>query len=539
MKPLIRRVTGLIIFVIMPLMILHAQTWQWAQHIGSVNHDGGGVMCLDGTDNLYIAGYYFFPYGVFGADTIATYGNQDIFITKADPLGNFLWTKRLGSDGYMDGANDMLFEPTTNSIIITGKMDGSNGVVVNCGMGNGDKVFLSKLDIDGNCMWSKGTALQGHSNSISICHDDIGNIFMTGNTTSLSFFNEISVQPGGFIAKFRSYDGSLVWVRRVLELPGYLNQIRYFNNTLYIGGVSVKDTLVIDNFIVKCNKQDPFISKFDTTGKIIWVKTMGGKGDDIGGTIGIDGSGNIYTTGTFQDTAYFDNIRLTNGNKIDWYIAKYNTKGTALWARQANITGTTAYHGVNSVNTEGQIYAVGTFSGNASFGDHTVIANSPNDMFLTRYSSDGICMGVANIPNTFHRSVINDHNGNAYVTGSMQGSVNFGHTTLSSYGSFDVCIAKHDALTAIPDPHDQPQHKLVINANPTTGKCTITIPEEFINEKYLTLQVFDSQGKLIQQAPVEKVDGKIKLNIEAQARGTYTALLGNGTKSYTGKIIFR
>ena len=114
-----------------------------------------------------------------------------------------------------------------------------------------------------------------------------------------------------------------------------------------------------------------------------------------------------------------------------------------------------------------------------------------------------------------------------------------GTKSFTSNGLEDFILAKCSAIAGIEEPKINLLNQLLIYANPTTGKCTITIPEEFINEKYLTLQVFDSQGKLIQQAPVEKIDGKIKLNIESQARGTYTALLGNGTKSYIGKIIFR
>jgi len=65
------------------------------------------------------------------------------------------------------------------------------------------------------------------------------------------------------------------------------------------------------------------------------------------------------------------------------------------------------------------------------------------------------------------------------------------------------------------------------------------IPYEFIPEKQITLLLFDSQGRLIQQAPVDnKTDGKIKLNIEAQAKGMYNVILSNGKKSYSGKIIF-
>jgi hypothetical protein len=33
-------------------------------------------------------------------------------------------------------------------------------------------------------------------------------------------------------------------------------------------------------------------------------------------------------------------------------------------------------------------------------------------------------------------------------------------------------------------------------------------------------------------------EGKIKLNISAQARGVYNAVLSNGKKNYSGRIVF-
>jgi len=54
----------------------------------------------------------------------------------------------------------------------------------------------------------------------------------------------------------------------------------------------------------------------------------------------------------------------------------------------------------------------------------------------------------------------------------------------------------------------------------------------------LQLIIFDNSGKIIQQKTVEMNDGKIKLNLEAEAKGMYNVTLGNGKKIYSGKIIF-
>jgi len=59
-----------------------------------------------------------------------------------------------------------------------------------------------------------------------------------------------------------------------------------------------------------------------------------------------------------------------------------------------------------------------------------------------------------------------------------------------------------------------------------------------VNEKYLTLSIFNNAGKLIQQKTLEMNDGNIKLNLEQEAKGVYNVVLSNKKKSYNGKIVF-
>lgn len=45
-------------------------------------------------------------------------------------------------------------------------------------------------------------------------------------------------------------------------------------------------------------------------------------------------------------------------------------------------------------------------------------------------------------------------------------------------------------------------------------------------------------GKSIQQVPVEATQEKVKINMQEEAKGIYNATLSNGTKIYSGKIVF-
>jgi hypothetical protein len=522
-------------------MMLNAQGWQWAKNFGSANDDYASSVCSDQSGNIFLSTRIFFPYGVVGSDTIPISGLYDIFITKIDRSGAYLWTKQAGGynpNGGIESADDLEFENNTQSLFVSGTMAGSSKAIGTCGIGGDDVAFLSKLDLSGNCIWAKELANSGSPSMIYIALDNKGSVFMAGNTRYVSYFNGNKVvKPGGFLAKLNSSDGSLLWVKKIVEPGGSISDVTFFDSKLYIGGGSGMDKLIIDNTTVVCREKDAFVSQFDTAGNLIWVRTMGGPNRDYGGKVELDHEGNVYTCGIFQDSIYFDTLRLMNKGGKDIYFAKYNVNGSLLWVKQLNATGnlnaTYPY-----VDENGDIYHIGSFSGNISIGNQLVRATTQSDMFISKYNRKGDCLGVVQVGNLSSGGISADISGGFYITGIFTNTANFNNYMIKSSGGFDVFVAKHDAITATSQPLESPQPQLLIYANPTTGKCTITIPDEFLHEKQLTLQVFDFQGKLIEKTVLALADGKIRLNLEAHAKGMYQVVVDNGRKSYTGKVVF-
>lgn len=73
--------------------------------------------------------------------------------------------------------------------------------------------------------------------------------------------------------------------------------------------------------------------------KFEWAKTMGGIGHENIQSIGLDKSGNVYTTGSFEGTADFDPdsnrvFNMTTFGEPDVFICKLDSSGNFVWAKQ-------------------------------------------------------------------------------------------------------------------------------------------------------------------------------------------------------------
>ncbi|HNT80550.1 MAG TPA: T9SS type A sorting domain-containing protein [Bacteroidia bacterium] len=530
----------------------HAQ-WQWAKHIHSSEFDGAARFCKDANGDIYLGGYFNGPVGYFPNDTLTAIGDDGVFLIKYNPSGNRIWLKQLdgwGSDPQNVGA--LTYDASTNTVIASVGFSGcafwDNDTV--CSTFGGVEGAIAKFDLNGTCLWALSFGGPGDDYSGAVDVDNLGNIYICANNSSIAFLNGDTLQPGTFLAKFDP-QGGLIWHKQISGMAQLFSNafqasfMKIIGNDMFIIGDANTDTLNIDTVqFANPNAYGVVLARFNLSGDVQWAKLLG---YPIGlfGYGAVDNSGNSYISGTFSgDTAYFGSTIIGNGNLSDMFLAKYDVNGNFIWVRQSFANGP---GGANArgcfLDGDDKIYITGKFRGTAQFGTYSQTSNTGSDAFVARYEPNGDCIGVAHFGSSFigahGLAVIATNDNEPVISAVFVDTISIAGNTYGCgevYG--DIVIAKHDIITGIAGEERIVNNELIIYANPTAGKCNIIVPDDFVHEKNLTLNIYDNTGKLIQQKLLQMNDGKIKLNLEAEARGIYTVTLSSKKKSYYGKIVF-
>ena len=203
--------------------------------------------------------------------------------------------------------------------------------------------------------------------------------------------------------------------------------------------------------LTSVNSNDVFIAKYDPAGVLLWAKSAGGTNDDRGKGIAVDASGNVYITGQFGSTSItFDTITLGNAGGNDIFIAKYNSAGNVIWAKNAGGSSSEYGYGI-ALDPAGSCYITGVFySPTLAFG--STVLNNPYTSFggflfySAKYDSAGnpvwaktVTGGASSIGN----GIAVDATGNSYVTGYFSGAVTFDAISLTGTGR-DIFVVKYD-----------------------------------------------------------------------------------------------
>lgn len=327
---------------------VHAQI-DWGHRIGDPDRAWVTRHVVDREGNIVVIG------GFTGSITIGSFrlSNSDTdptFIYKSTPKGKVLWAKTLsgirgtGTFGLSTGGDEGIYITSnfTRELVI-------DGTSLLAG-GSGYNAFLCKLDSGGNLEWVKGV----------LTHVAGGSRVMHASSSN---------------AKGESVMG-----------------------LIYYGSVTVGNQMIgnIGEF-----RSHLLITKYSPDGILDWYAQPPASSYAEALATKIDDSGNVYVSGLYNGTITFGSTTLTatTPGYSDVYLAKYDNKGNALWAKGFNkITSGELSNMGKALDIDpatGDVFLAGDFKGSVDFdgvrldGVNTKEIGAIADIFLTRITDGG------------------------------------------------------------------------------------------------------------------------------------------------------
>ncbi len=418
--------------------------------------------------------------------------DSDTDTTTADS-SNFVWAKSAGGNSFDHGV-DIAALPDESALVLgffrgMATFGEDNDAFDMISTGSREQ-FLAMYDSDGNLVWVKSAG--GSSGSCwgrGIATDSGGISFVTGSFAATTTFGEgvdaVEITPTGsdplvpdiFVAKYRP-DGTLVWVEAaggesgeigwgvVALSDGSVMITGQFTETVTFGkGANEKTLIAVEADGPFSISNDIFIAKYDSEGALVWAKSAGGAGVDIGKSITARSDGFAIVTGKFDNEATFgageEEVTVIAAGDEDVFVAVYRSDGTLAWVESAGGPNTGQMpvqedvgHAIAAL-PDGSVAVAGIFSDEATFGEGgsaiTLSGDGPYDLFVAKYSMDGTLVwadkaGGVNEDSAYDVASLPD--GSISVTGFFRGEAAFGRgedkVTVTAAGGeedFDIFVA--------------------------------------------------------------------------------------------------
>jgi len=451
----------------------------WTRTVGAGSYDAALGVVTDGADNLYATGVFHEKVDFDPSkrkDRRKCKGEDCLFLTAYDAQESYFWTAVMGSKAGSVGGGGIALSPS-EKLLIVGSFDGK--VDFDPGKGrdkiksfdDSSDIFVTLLRSNGSYRWTRVLTGPGSDTGRAIDVDSNGNIFLTG-----WFSQTIDFDPGRgedrrtamggsdiFVTKLWA-DGSYSWTCTFpgLDFQSAMGVATDCNDNVVITG-EFRNTVDFDpgegEDIRQSNgKRDFFITKLGDDGSYHWTHTAGGVENDHGHDVTTDAAGNVYVTGSFQETVDFNprgggDVRVSEG-VFDVYIIKLGPDGSYRWTKTFGGEAIDAGFGIalgpdNVLGVTGGFNVTVDFDPSEGVDEHT--SNGGRDVFITRFTTDGdyrFTDTFGGIERDGGEGIAFDADGNVVACGAYDSQdVDFDPTggvdVHSSNGSADIFITKH------------------------------------------------------------------------------------------------
>lgn len=444
----------------------------WVNQAGGAGVDEGNACATDGAGNLFVAGY-FTSTATFGTNALISAGLSDAFVAKYNNVGALLWVRRAGGPGFDTAngiAVDTLGNCYVTGAFEGAAGFGTNSLV-NTDATSFTDIFVTKLDANGNFVWARGTGVRGVSDAgQAVTVDSSVNVLVAGRSGQTTFGGSPVAGAGRiFLAKYDN-TGNALWARAVGlagsggALDGATGVGTDASGRIHLAGnfegpQATFGTATLTNR----GSSDGFLALFDANGVPQRVVQIGGAGQDKVNALAVDAAGNAHVAGHFSGSLTLGatgslipaDVGLASSGQIDAFVAQFDSSGSLAWANRTGGSGPDSIRGL-ALGPNGTVHVTGYFSGTASFGSNTLVSSGATlDVFTARYTSSGQPSfaqqsGGSDLSGDYGNAIAVDATGNSFVTGQFSGGATLGTGQTDSSGGGDVFLTRFNAPQEAP-----------------------------------------------------------------------------------------
>ena len=383
--------------------------------------DSARGVAADAAGNLYVTGCFRDTVD-FGAGPLTSAGEGDVFLLKLDPAGNTLWSKRFGIISHECGVN-IAIDPAGN-ILLSGNYYSSpwtSPPAIDLGGGPLPEddflggVFLTKLDAQGNHVWSQGfLGWLGSLSARGLALDSTGAPVLDYQWAN-GFGGERYVRKldpaGNPLWNFKMYAGLSSEGGSAVDGAG--NVILAYGLLESLDGATCSP----------CD-QDVVIKKLAPAGTLLWQTVLDGPIWGDGGTVravAADAAGNIVMTGYHLSGLDFGGGALPNNTG---FTVKLDPAGAHVW----------------SVPSVSGFHVALDAAGNVALANSYCNGNPPA-LCLERLGPGGASIWSQTLAETVIQGLAIDPSSRSVVVGSFSGTIDLGSGPLTSAGGQDAFLA--------------------------------------------------------------------------------------------------